>query len=174
MGKTASLTEVIHDPSELTHELSHQNIHKLGKIYIWMTIRTGKRLWNVFLYLLAEPAGSICPLVCPYGWNIVCAAMLVPCGTSAPTLAKMVAQHGTVGYSRLSTAVITTLAWRKTTSVLIQNSAQHNFAKLPRIEDQGYYKHTISAFCQEWKPATIYWHKSFPPAPNPSITPHAI
>lgn len=112
-------------------------------------------------------------LICPYSWIIfVCPAILVPCGTSAPTLAKMVAQHGAAGYSGFGTAVITALAWRKTTSVLIQDSAQDNCAKLPRIEDQGYHKHTISAFCQELKPVTIYPHKSLPPpAPKPLNNP---
>lgn len=151
-----------------------KKIHKLAKIYIGITISTGKRLWNVFLYLLAEPEGSICPVSVLTAEMLLCPAILVPCGTSAPTLAKMVAQHGTVCYSRLGNAVITTLAWRKTTSVRTQNSALDNCAKWPRIEDQGYHKHTISVFCQEWKPATIYRHTSLPPTPNPSITPHAI
>lgn len=110
----------------------------------------------------AEPESGICSL------SVLTAktssAILVPCGTSALTLAKMVVQHRTVGCSGFGTAVITTLAWRKTTSVLIQNLAQDNCAKLPRIEDQAYHKHTIFAFCQEWKPVTIYSHKSLPPS----------
>lgn len=125
---------------------------------------------------LVEPEGGICPLsVLTAKISDFFSAIFVPCGTSASTLVKMVAQHGTVGYSGVGTAVITTLAWRKTTSVLIQNLAQYNGAQLPRMEDQGYHKHTISAFCQEWKPVTIYSHKSLPPQlPNPSITPNAI
>lgn len=78
-GKNSFLTEVIHNPSELTHKLSHQKIHKLGKIYIVITISTGIQLWNVFLDIPAEPEGGICPLsfitaetslVLPYWYHV--------------------------------------------------------------------------------------------------------
>lgn len=161
-------------PSE--NKLSRQKIHRLSKNTLGLRMSCPKveemAVKCVISSVSVQPEGGICSLsVLTAETSSPAPAILAPCGTSAPTLTKMVARDRAAGCSGFSTAVITTLAWRKTTSVVIQNSAQANCAKLPRIEDQGYHKHTNSAFCQEWKPATIYSHKSLPPAPEPLNNP---